>query len=226
MRFDDFRKAWKKDRRFFGFGRDDREREKAFKAWLRELGEGASTPDRVMLTKSLTDLPSPSYRQAGGREEGRRRLPGPSEGSSGHQRRLKVARRTSDCRWLLQEILSADVLFSRSRLRSRRTPVTTRSARRRSARSCFRGSLLETSRQRQVSRKEPLQTSSPRIRQPARPERRRSGLRPACASAKSKSALSNARSAWTSSALGASWGARRPNASLARFWSIRCTSTT
>jgi transcription elongation regulator 1 len=40
MRFDDFRKAWKKDRRFFGFGRDDREREKAFKAWLRELGEG------------------------------------------------------------------------------------------------------------------------------------------------------------------------------------------
>jgi transcription elongation regulator 1 len=41
-RFDDFRRTWKKDRRFFAFGRDDREREKAFKSWLRELGEGAS----------------------------------------------------------------------------------------------------------------------------------------------------------------------------------------
>lgn len=42
-RFDDFRRTWKKDRRFFAFGRDDREREKAFKSWLRELGEGASS---------------------------------------------------------------------------------------------------------------------------------------------------------------------------------------
>lgn len=38
-RFDDFRRKWKKDRRFYGFGRDDREREKAFKVHLRELGE-------------------------------------------------------------------------------------------------------------------------------------------------------------------------------------------
>ncbi|SPO41458.1 uncharacterized protein PSFLO_06940 [Pseudozyma flocculosa] len=38
-RFDDFRKAWRKDRRFFEFGRDDRERERAFKSWLQELGE-------------------------------------------------------------------------------------------------------------------------------------------------------------------------------------------
>lgn len=38
-RWEDFRKAWKKDRRFFGFGRDEKEREKAFRAWLRELGE-------------------------------------------------------------------------------------------------------------------------------------------------------------------------------------------
>lgn len=38
-RFDDFRKEFKKDRRFYGFGRDDREREKQFKAHLKELGE-------------------------------------------------------------------------------------------------------------------------------------------------------------------------------------------
>lgn len=38
-RFDDFRKDFKKDRRFYAFGRDDREREKHFKAYLRELGE-------------------------------------------------------------------------------------------------------------------------------------------------------------------------------------------
>ncbi|CAO1633254.1 unnamed protein product [Jaminaea pallidilutea] len=38
-RFDDFRRDFKKDRRFFGFGRDDREREKVFKTYLRELGE-------------------------------------------------------------------------------------------------------------------------------------------------------------------------------------------
>lgn len=35
----DFRRAWKKDRRFYGWGRDDREREKRFKEFLRELGE-------------------------------------------------------------------------------------------------------------------------------------------------------------------------------------------
>lgn len=35
----DFRRAWKKDRRFYGWGRDDREREKRFKEYLRELGE-------------------------------------------------------------------------------------------------------------------------------------------------------------------------------------------
>ena len=38
-RWDDFRKQWKKDRRFYSFGRDDRDREKAFKVHLRELGE-------------------------------------------------------------------------------------------------------------------------------------------------------------------------------------------
>ncbi|KAN0097613.1 Hsp90 domain containing protein [Tylopilus felleus] len=35
----DFRRAWKKDRRFYGWGRDDREREKRFKDYLKELGE-------------------------------------------------------------------------------------------------------------------------------------------------------------------------------------------
>jgi transcription elongation regulator 1 len=37
--WDEFRRKWKKDRRFFGFGRDDREREKVFRAWLKDLGE-------------------------------------------------------------------------------------------------------------------------------------------------------------------------------------------
>ncbi|PBK72579.1 HSP90-domain-containing protein [Armillaria solidipes] len=35
----DFRRSWKKDRRFYGWGRDDREREKRFKEHLKELGE-------------------------------------------------------------------------------------------------------------------------------------------------------------------------------------------
>jgi len=35
----DFRRAWKKDRRFYGWGRDDKEREKRFKGFLKELGE-------------------------------------------------------------------------------------------------------------------------------------------------------------------------------------------
>jgi transcription elongation regulator 1 len=39
MHWEDFRAKFKKDQRFREFGRDDREREKAFKAWLKELGE-------------------------------------------------------------------------------------------------------------------------------------------------------------------------------------------
>ncbi|KDR83759.1 hypothetical protein GALMADRAFT_236117 [Galerina marginata CBS 339.88] len=35
----DFRRSWKKDRRFYGWGRDDREREKRFREFLKELGE-------------------------------------------------------------------------------------------------------------------------------------------------------------------------------------------
>ncbi|KAI0254742.1 Hsp90 protein-domain-containing protein [Lactifluus subvellereus] len=39
----DFRRQWKKDRRFYGWGRDDREREKRFREFLRELGEKKRT---------------------------------------------------------------------------------------------------------------------------------------------------------------------------------------
>ncbi|KAJ7904478.1 hypothetical protein B0H14DRAFT_2663034 [Mycena olivaceomarginata] len=35
----DFRRTWKKDRRYYGWGRDDREREKKFREWIKELGE-------------------------------------------------------------------------------------------------------------------------------------------------------------------------------------------
>ncbi|EIW70763.1 hypothetical protein TREMEDRAFT_61270 [Tremella mesenterica DSM 1558] len=38
-RWEEFRKKWKKERRFYAYGRDDREREKIFKVHLRELGE-------------------------------------------------------------------------------------------------------------------------------------------------------------------------------------------
>lgn len=38
-RWEDFRKKHKRDRSFFSFGRDDREREKAFRSFLRDLGE-------------------------------------------------------------------------------------------------------------------------------------------------------------------------------------------
>ena len=34
----DFRRTWKKERRFYGWGRDDREREKRFREYLKELG--------------------------------------------------------------------------------------------------------------------------------------------------------------------------------------------
>jgi transcription elongation regulator 1 len=42
IRWEEFRRKWKKDRRFFAFGRDEREREKVFRAWLRDLGERKS----------------------------------------------------------------------------------------------------------------------------------------------------------------------------------------
>ena len=44
-RWTDFRRQWKKDRRFYGWGRDDREREKRFREFLRELGESMCFAD-------------------------------------------------------------------------------------------------------------------------------------------------------------------------------------
>lgn len=38
-KWEDFKKSWRKDRRFFAYGRDDRERERFFRGWLKELGE-------------------------------------------------------------------------------------------------------------------------------------------------------------------------------------------
>ena len=35
----EWRRQWKKDRRFYGWGKDDREREKRFRDYLKELGE-------------------------------------------------------------------------------------------------------------------------------------------------------------------------------------------
>jgi hypothetical protein len=35
----DFKRMWKKDRRFYGWGRDDREREKRFREFIKDLGE-------------------------------------------------------------------------------------------------------------------------------------------------------------------------------------------
>jgi hypothetical protein len=46
----DFRRQWKKDRRFYGWGRDDREREKRFREFLKELGE--STCFAILYTVS------------------------------------------------------------------------------------------------------------------------------------------------------------------------------
>jgi hypothetical protein len=42
MSWTDFRRTWKKDRRFYGWGRDDREREKRFRDFLKDLGESRS----------------------------------------------------------------------------------------------------------------------------------------------------------------------------------------
>jgi hypothetical protein len=39
----DFRRLWKKDRRFYNWGRDDREREKAFREHVKLLSESMST---------------------------------------------------------------------------------------------------------------------------------------------------------------------------------------
>ncbi|WAR59054.1 hypothetical protein PtB15_10B396 [Puccinia triticina] len=50
--WEDFKSKHKKDSRFRNFGRDDREREKAFKSWLKELGE----QKRQQLAKAEADF--------------------------------------------------------------------------------------------------------------------------------------------------------------------------
>lgn len=49
----DFRRTWKKDRRFFGWGRDDREREKRFRDFVRDLGESECTYCDVILGTNM-----------------------------------------------------------------------------------------------------------------------------------------------------------------------------
>ncbi|GLB33792.1 putative FF domain containing protein [Lyophyllum shimeji] len=48
----EFRRAWKKDRMFYGWGRDDREREKRFREYIKELGE----KKRAMAEKAESDF--------------------------------------------------------------------------------------------------------------------------------------------------------------------------
>ncbi|KAF7776168.1 hypothetical protein Agabi119p4_4561 [Agaricus bisporus var. burnettii] len=59
----DFRKTWKKDRRFYGWGRDDREREKRFREFLKDLGEKKRTAAQkaeagffLLLTEHKADI--------------------------------------------------------------------------------------------------------------------------------------------------------------------------
>ncbi|ORY32528.1 hypothetical protein BCR39DRAFT_375721 [Naematelia encephala] len=65
-RWEEFRKKFKKDRRFYHFGRDDREREKVFKVHLRELGERKradaqrAEQDFFELLKEFSDITSSS----------------------------------------------------------------------------------------------------------------------------------------------------------------------
>ncbi|KAI0268205.1 Hsp90 protein-domain-containing protein [Gloeopeniophorella convolvens] len=61
----DFRRQWKKDRRFYGWGRDDREREKRFREFLKELGE----KKRALAQKAEADFFS-LLREGGIAQEG------------------------------------------------------------------------------------------------------------------------------------------------------------
>ncbi len=49
----EWRRTWKGNRRFYGWGRDDREREKCFREWLKDLGEGMSNLALCALFKNL-----------------------------------------------------------------------------------------------------------------------------------------------------------------------------
>jgi hypothetical protein len=58
----DFRRQWKKDRRFYGWGRDEREREKRFRDFLKELGE--SMCNFLPCHRRALNPPSAEKRQA------------------------------------------------------------------------------------------------------------------------------------------------------------------
>lgn len=53
----EFRRTWKKDRRFYGWGRDDREREKEFRDFVRDLGE-SMYPELTLCIwpRNITDI--------------------------------------------------------------------------------------------------------------------------------------------------------------------------
>lgn len=53
--FSAFRTQWKKDRRFFGYGRDEKEREKLFRSFQRELGE-RKREEKKLIEKAFLDM--------------------------------------------------------------------------------------------------------------------------------------------------------------------------
>jgi FF domain len=62
----DFRRQWKKDRRFYGWGRDDREREKRFREFLKELGESMCFACWCTALHDLNHLRKANTRPEGG----------------------------------------------------------------------------------------------------------------------------------------------------------------
>lgn len=63
----EWRRTWKNNRRFYGWGRDDREREKRFREWLKELGEGMHFP----VVYDLQRISLSRRKEEGGREGGK-----------------------------------------------------------------------------------------------------------------------------------------------------------
>jgi len=65
----EFRRQWKKERRFWGWGRDDREREKKFKEYLKELGESEFNHFKTLCLFCLLTLFRPGKREAAQKAE-------------------------------------------------------------------------------------------------------------------------------------------------------------
>lgn len=68
----EWRRQWKKDRRFYSWGRDDREREKRFRDYLKELGERESV--NLSTSHSSSQLMYSRHRETSRSSEGRERL--------------------------------------------------------------------------------------------------------------------------------------------------------